>query len=253
MQPTSTDAAASLADRLNDPKTVESLNRLLDHADDLDRLVSTAKTLEETVTNLIAIGTDMFDNLAARQAATGVGLEQRAENLIAILMTMTEPQNVKAIQSLASRLPQLAAAAEMADEVPNLVAIVTDVFDEWAVKLKADGIELETALRQGLHTALWMGQRVSEVELDRMGMLLRSDVMDESAVETVGMAGSALARCHKGTCEHPVPQRVGMFGILTALRDPNTQRAVAFGLQFAKCFGSVLDAKSSQRNPTKTS
>jgi hypothetical protein len=112
---------------------------------------------------------------------------------------------VKAIQGLASRLPQLAAAAEMADEVPNLVAIVTDVFDEWAVKLKADGIELETAIRQGLHTALWMGQRVSEVELDRMGMLLRSDVMDESAVETVAWPGRPWPDATKGLANTRCP------------------------------------------------
>ena len=129
----------------------------------------------------------------------------------------------------------------MLDELPNLVATAMDVFDEWAIQLKAEGIDLERSLRQGLHAALYLGGQIRIEELDRMGFLLKSDVLSENSVATVGMAGSALSSCHRGTCEHPLPKRVGLFGLLSAIRDPNTQRALSFGLQFAKCFGGVLD------------
>ena len=121
-----------------------------------------------------------------------------------------------------------------------------DVLDEWMLQLKADGIDIETSLKQGLRAALWLGGRVSETELDRLGVLLRSDVLDEHAIDVVAMAGSSLAKCQQDTCEMETPNRIGMFGLLSALRDPNTQRALAFGVRFAKCFGNSMDAKNVQ-------
>lgn len=163
---------------------------------------------------------------------------------------LQDPSTVAALNRLLDQAEDLsesiAKAKEMQEVIPNLVAMATDVFDEWAVKLKDDGIDLEASLRQGLHAVLWLGSQIRTEELERLGYLLRSDVMNEHSVETVGMAGSALASCRRGTCEHPVPKRVGLFGLLSAMRDPNTQRALAFALQFAKCFGGVLEEK----NPT---
>lgn len=173
MQAETIDATRGLNERLQDPQTVAALNRLLDQADDLSNSIQQARELQETL--------------------------------------------------------------------PNLLAMATDVFDEYAIKLKAQGIDLETSLRQGLHAVLWLGSQIRTEELDRLGYLLRSDVMNEHSVETVGMAGSALASCRRGTCEHPVPKRIGLLGLFSAMRDPNTQRALAFAVQFAKCFGGVLE------------
>lgn len=161
---------------------------------------------------------------------------------------LRDPQTVAALTRLLDQADDLSQSIEKVKEfqetLPNLVATAVDVFDEWAIKLRDQGINLETSLQQGLHAVLWLGAQVRTEELERLGYLLRSDVMNEHSVETVGMAGSALASCRKGTCEHPVPKRVGLLGLMSALRDPNTQRALAFGLQFAKCFGSVLDEKT---------
>jgi hypothetical protein len=126
-------------------------------------------------------------------------------------------------------------------ELPNLFAIAMDVFDEWAVQLKQQGIELESSLRNGLHAALYLGGQIRREELDRLGFLLKSEVLSEQSVETVGMAGSALSSCRRGTCEEPVAKRVGLFGLLAAMREPGVQRAVSFAVQFGKCFGNILE------------
>lgn len=229
----------SLADRLSDPQTSESLHRLLDRAESLDQMLQVAGELP----NLIAIATDFFDAIIRKASEDGIDLEQRATQLVALLVKVTEPSNMRAIERLVSRLPKLEEGSAILDELPNLLATAMDVFDEWARDLKADGIDLEQSVRQGLHAALYLGGQIQKDELDRIGFLVKSDVLDEHSVETVGMAGSALVSCRRGTCEHPVPKRVGLFGLLTAIRDPNTQRALSFGLQFAKCFGGVLDEK----------
>jgi uncharacterized protein YjgD (DUF1641 family) len=229
--------AMSLLDRLNDPRTAATLHALLDQAETIERAIRMASELP----NLVAIATDLFDAVCQNASQDGINIEQRATRLVKLIVQVTEPETMRAIESLVARLPKLAQGSALLDELPNLAAIAIDVFDEWATQLKEEGIELEQSLRQGLHAALYLGGQVRKEELDRIGFLLKSDVMSENSVATVGMAGSALSSCHRGTCEHPVPKRVGLFGLLAAIRDPNTQRALSFGLQFAKCFGGVLD------------
>ncbi|MFG0267865.1 MAG: DUF1641 domain-containing protein [Rhodopirellula sp. JB055] len=230
----------SLVDRLNDPATADVLHRLLDHAESLDQVLQVAGDLP----NLLAIAVDFFDAISRKASQEGIDMEHRATQLLKLVVQVTEPSNMQAIERLVARLPKLEEGSALLDEVPNLIATAMDVFDEYASDLKSEGIDLEQSVRQGLHAALYLGSRINEEELDRIGFLLKSDVLDEHSVETVGMAGSALSSCRRGSCEHPVPKRVGLFGLLNSIRDPNTQRALSFGLQFAKCFGGVLDEKS---------
>ncbi|SMP61007.1 Protein of unknown function [Neorhodopirellula lusitana] len=227
----------SLVDRLNDPSTAEVLHRLLDHAESFDQMLTAAAELP----NLLAIAVDFFDAVSRKASQDGIDIEQRATRLLKLFVQVTEPANMQAIERLVSRLPKLEEGSALLDELPNLIATAMDVFDEWASQVKTEGIDLEQSMRQGLHAVLYLGGQIRRDELDRIGYLLKSEVMSENAVATVGMAGSALSSCHQGTCEHPVPKRVGLFGLLGAIRDPNTQRALSFGLQFAKCFGGVLE------------
>ena len=229
-----------LVDRLNDPATAEVLHRLLDHAESLDQALQVAGDLP----NLLAIAMDFFDAISRKASQEGIDIEHRATQLMKLIVQVTEPNNMQAIERLVSRLPKLEEGSALLDELPNLIATAMDVFDEYASQLKAEGIDLEQSVRQGLHAALYLGGQINEEELDRIGYLLKSDVLSEHSVETVGMVGSALSSCRRGTCDQPVPKRVGLFGLLSSIRDPNTQRALSFGLQFAKCFGGVLDEKS---------
>lgn len=222
---------------MNDPQTAEVLHKLLDQAETLERMLALAGELP----NVLAIAIDFFDAIIRKASNDGIDIEERATRLFNLVVQITEPANIKAMERLVSRLPKLESGSVLLDELPNLMATAVDVFDDWATQVKKEGIDLEQSLRQGLHAALYLGGQIRKEELDRIGYLLKSDVMSENSVATVGMAGSALSSCHQGTCEHPVPKRVGIFGLIGALRDPNTQRALSFGLQFAKCFGGVID------------
>lgn len=235
---------ASLAERLEQPETQEMLHRLLDRAEDLERILATTAELP----NLLAVATDLFDAFAAEARQRGIDLEQRSTQLLDLFEQVTQPENLKALQQLATCLPQLAQVSQLAASSPELVATATDVFDEWASGLKADGIDLEDSVRNGLYAALYLGGKIRRQELDRLGYLLRSDVLSEHSVEAVGMAGSALSSCQQGTCEQPVPERVSLFGLLAAARDPNTQRALSFAVRFGKCFGRLLE----QQHPAAT-
>ena len=236
----------SLSERLSDPEVARSLNRLIDRAEQVDAMLDKAAEAQAAVPNLLATLVDLADTVSGQAAKNGIELEQRGQGLMKLLLRLTEPETIQAADRLLRELPKLAEASKLLAEAPNLAATLMDVLDEWTSKLRADGIDIETSLKQGLHAALWLGGRISETELDRLGDLLRSDVLDEHAVDVVALAGSSLAKCQQDTCEMETPKRIGMFGLLSALRDPDTQRALAFGVRFAKCFGNAMDAKNAK-------
>ena len=232
-----------LSERLNDPEVANALNRLIDRAGQLDRMADQLGQVTENAPNLLATLVDLADSVSRSASQQGIDLEERGKGLLQLLVQFTNPATLEAANRLVAELPVLAKAAQ---EAPNLLAIVMDVLDEFTQKLKTEDIDVEKSLRQGLHAALWLGERISETELDRLGTLLRSDVLDENAVETVAMAGTALAKCQDGSCDLDAPQRVGVFGLLAALRDPNVQRFAGFALRFSKCFGNSLNDKQTK-------
>lgn len=242
------DSSPPLAERLGDPALVHNLIRLIDRADQLESLLDQAAVVQQSVPNLLATLIDVADSVAHNASTDGIDLEQRGHGLLQLFLKLTEPETLDAVEQLFADLPKLAAASKLLSDVPNLAATLMDVLDEWIQQMNEEGIDVETSLKQGLHAALWLGSRISETELERLGTLLRSDVLDEHAVDAVALAGSALAKCQKGSCEIETPKRVGMFGMLKALREPNTQRALAFGLRFSQCFGSSLNAKQSTQS-----
>jgi hypothetical protein len=158
-----------------------------------------------------------------------------------LVSRLSEPSILQSLEELIERLPTLEKGLARLEQLPEVAGVLGDVFDEWAAGLSRQGIDLEKAVRQGLHAALWLGQRVSERELERLGILLRSDVLEPHALAVVGKTGRALATCHEGACATPVPERLGPLGLLRALNDPDVQRALAFGVQAARCFGSHVD------------
>lgn len=230
----------SLVERLNDPATVDSLHRLLDRAVELDRSLSTVAMLQESLPNLVAIATDAIDEKVGEAARDGIDIEQRMGALVKLFVQVTEPKTLSSIQKLFNRIGDLEKGSEMLEQLPNLFAIAVDFLDEWATQLKEDGIDLEVSIKQGLRMALWFGQRVSADELDRLGFLLRSDVLNDNSLAVLGLASTSLAKCHVGSCEMESPDEVGMLGMMKAMRDPNVRRATGFMVRFMRCFGNVL-------------
>lgn len=231
----------AMREQLDDPETAEALARLMGRAGDIDKLVQRATQANAAADGLLAIATDVVDEQCQKINATGVPVDQRIGSLLELLLKLTEPETAAALGRLIDRLPQI---SQLLDEVPNLLAIATDVFDEYAKKLKSHNIDFEQSLTQGLHALLWLGSRVSEDELERLGFLLRSDVLDPDALQVVGNAATSLANCQRESCQLQTPDRIGLLGLLKVARDPQVQRSIGFGVRFAKCFGNACDQSS---------
>ena len=194
-----------------------------------------------SVEDALATGTDVVDERVSAAAASGIDVEQRLNSLGHLLEQLTEPDTIAALQQIMQGLPQLAQLAELASSLPDVVAALGDVVDEYQTHLAERDIDVEQAMVNGLQATLYLGSRINHDHLERLGELLDSNILDSHAVEVVDNAAKSLSHARQELCETPVPKRVGMFGLLKALRDPEVQRSLAFAVQFGKCFGRVID------------
>lgn len=221
--PTLTDAAA------------EQLTRQLE---ELNARMAKLDGLQASLESLTAIAVDVVDEQAKGLGGSSTPPDQRLAGLATLVERLTRRETLAALTAVADRAPQLERLASFADAAPDAFATLVDVFDEWAQRCGEQGIDLVEAARRGLQVALWLGQRISEDELERLGLLLQSDVLNPDALQVVGNAATALAESQKASHEAPRPPRAGLFAALRALGDPETQQSLAFAMHFAQAFGA---------------
>ena len=205
-----------------------------------------------TLDDALATGTDFVDEQVARASKDGIDWEQRLSSLTGLLLQATEPKNLEALQTLIERLPQFAKLAKMVDEAPGLVAAMGDTIDELQQRCAADGLDLESGLINGLRAALWLGSNIQKDDLERLGELLQSDILSHDSIDAVSNAAHALNSAQKNACNSQLPQKVGLFGMLQLMRNPQVQKTVAFAARFAECFGKNLNREAESRADSAT-
>lgn len=194
-----------------------------------------------TLEAALATGADVLDEKVAAAAQSGIDVEARLTGLGQLLEKLSEPSTVTALAELLDRLPKLAQMAKFAEDIPDILATIGDVLDSYQQRCAAQGIDVEKAITNGLHAALFLGSQVDNEHLQRIGDLLGSDILNPHAVKVVDNAAKSLTNAQQNVCDS-MSKRIGVFGLLGALRDPEIQRSIAFAIQFGKCFGKNLDA-----------
>jgi hypothetical protein len=140
------------------------------------------------------------------------------------------------LERLDRRLARLEAALDrtepLAGSIAPTVATVVDTLDSLVARLGDQGIDVD----ERLHHLLSVAERLTRQDtLRAVGTMLDSGVLDSDAVHVLGNLGRALAASGTAT-----PERVGMFGLIRALRDPEVQRAAGFLVAMARAFGASL-------------
>lgn len=215
---------------------------------------SAASTIEEvlfermgvTVEDAVAAGTDVVDEKVSAAVQSGVNVDERLNGLGQLFEKLSEPTTISALSELLASLPQLAQLAMLANELPNIFATIGDVLDSQQQRCAAQGVDVEKAITNGIHATLFLGSQVDSEHLQRIGDLLGSDILNPHALNVVDNAAKALNSAQENVCEQSA-DRVGLFGMLKALRDPQIQRSLAFAVQFGKCFGNNLDNNQSSK------
>ncbi|MDB4631936.1 DUF1641 domain-containing protein [bacterium] len=197
-----------------------------------------------TIENAIAAGADFVDDQAARAGDSGVDVDERLSGLTNLFGKLSEPATILALSELLKQLPQLAQLAKIAVELPKLLAIVGDVVEEYQQKFAADGIDVEKALTNGLNAVLYLGSEIDHERLQRIDSLLSSEILNPNALNVIANAVNSLHTAQTETSGQS-KDRIGIFGMLAALRDPQVQRSLAFAVEFGKCFGKNLDTNNS--------
>ncbi len=188
--------------------------------------------LAERAAPMAATLVDSLDDAAARAQASGIDLDQRLQAALTLVDRLSAPDTIRMLER----------ALTAAESAPQAIAMATDTLDDLCERAYGAGVDVDA---RGRNLLIALEKLTSPAALsvlsdlldrvDVIGGLLGSGILDPAPVAIVSRAGAALAE--SGGEE---PRGVGPWGALRALGDPDVQRAVGFGLRFAKRFGSSL-------------
>ena len=221
-----------LAQKLTAPETVAKIDAALTMADRMPGMVS-----------MVA---DMADEAYQRSADRGVYLEARMQSALQLAEKLTAPQMVENLESLIT----------LSERAPGMVSMMADMVDDSYQQAADRGVDIEARLKTAVDlaeklTAPDMSDRVDKL----MGLMDQApglvamfvDVLDEEigkategildpqALRVVAQAGHALAETQAAP-----PQKVGLWGMMRAMRDPEMKRTLGFAITFAKKFGQKM-------------
>jgi len=158
---------------------------------------------------------DSFDEFAQRLDATGAPIDLRAQGLLALADAMSRPETTAALVNLVSHLDALAQMSAVLEQVPGGLAATADSIDEAAAAAARKGARLDVA-----------GDRVTKT-VDATIQVLGSKDLDEG------------------------PEKIGLIGLVRALRDPDVQRTVALAIRIARAVGKTLAPQNKTQEMTR--
>jgi len=219
MSTTTTTPPSPLRAGLRSGDSAALLERIDARLERIEARLAKLDPLLDAAPGLISMAGDTFDELAAELGDA----DERVRGALRLLEHATRPEV----------LAQLEAGLGLLEQVPGLVSMVGDSFDEFAREAAEQGVEIDRLvpeLGRALHAVLAL---LTDAQVRH---LLDSDLLLPGAVEALGTAARALA-----TTQHVQPEPRGLFATLSALRDPAVQRAMGFAIDVARRFGANLE------------
>jgi|GEM_PF-578796 len=193
-----------LVDRITEPTTLASLQHAVNAVDDAPHFV--------------AFVGDLFDATVARIP----DFDERLRRTVGLVEQVTRPEILDAAEG----------AVRLLAQAPDMAATTADILDAWAQRANDAGIEMGRIVEVVQQFVQGLLRLSTSPEVQRF---LDSAMLRSETVDTLSAAATALAE----TREAPT-SKVGAFGALRAMGDPDVQAAVGFGLTFAKTFGQSL-------------
>ncbi len=200
--------ALHLAEKLTAPEMVEKINNFMAFADQAPGLVSMA--------------IDATDEAYRKAAEHGVNLDERIGSALQLTEKITQPQMVEKFNQL----------IELSEQAPGLAAMLVDTIDEAYRKAIEQGLDLETLGTQGVQV---LKQLSTVLASEEFSALMNSQVLSPNTLSIVSTVGEALVESH----DQPI-KKVGLFGTLRALNDPDRQKALGYIMGFVKELGKRL-------------
>lgn len=239
--------------RLDDPRTAEALERLLDRLDLVAFAVEAADGFLRRGEQLTENIHDALQEAAAPAGDTAAWAEQLPQLVAAatkLAPVLTSPALTRFLASgLLGRLAApatLTALQQLLDHLP-LLAFVLESFDG----LLRHGEELTENVAESLHearkltlpleakTLQQMLEGVPKV-IDAVTALIHAGLFDPEVVAVLVEVGRQMAGPYNEAKYRP-DSPVGPWGLFKALRDPDVQRALGVGLYIVKRYGQTFN------------
>ena len=169
-------AGLQIAEKLTDPKMVEKLNQLFVFLDQ--------------VPGMIAMTTDLIDEGYQKAREKGIDVEHRFSLALQLADQLTTPRMINQLNDL----------VKLSAQVPGLLAMSTDIFDEEMKNLHTKNIDFHSLLELAQH----LSQSVGEAQ------------------------------------HMPPTKVSGIFSMLRTMKDADRQKAIGFIMNIAKAFGQKL-------------
>lgn len=228
--PTSDLAAPRSGDPPDTTLHADAAERLLARLDAIEERLARLEPVLDTVAQapaLAASAVDVMDDYSGRLRDRGVDPEVRLGRVLELAERLTDDRTVAALEG----------ALALVHDAPGLASMAVDVVDEHAGRLRDEGIDPGAALTNGARTALEFASLVGSREVHALKTILASEALAPEAVAVVSAAAQALVEC-----QGRERKRVGLFGLMAALRDPDVQRALDFLVGVGRRFGAALEA-----------
>lgn len=141
--------ALQMAHKLQNPRLVTTLTRLLDQTDALELVVG----LAEQGPGMLGVVADSLDELVASAAKSGVDVEVLLQNGLKVASKLQNPHTVDALAKLLEQTEALELLAGAAEQGPGLLALLGDAVDEAARQALDAGLDVELLLQNSLKIA----------------------------------------------------------------------------------------------------
>ncbi|RMF27626.1 MAG: DUF1641 domain-containing protein [Bacteroidetes bacterium] len=241
------DEGRRFLERLNEPATLQTLEKLLQRLDTIEKAVEDLGVLMSRLPGMVAMTTDMVDETFREASARGVDLDERMKILLGLLERVSDPATVEKLEG----------ALRLADQAPGMAAMTVDMVDETFREASARGVDLDERMKillgllervsdpatvEKLEAALQFADRAPGIAAMTVDMV--DEAMGDLArkgldLNQIGQALSALGLALSNAQAQP-STRMSLWKTIGALKDPDRQKAMGFLMTLLKELGRQL-------------
>ncbi|MBE3555223.1 MAG: DUF1641 domain-containing protein [Thermicanus sp.] len=166
----------------------------------------------------------------------GVVLEAPVDQLL--VEKLSDPVIIGQLIRLLDKLENVTFLMEMVEGFLRRGPEIADSVNDLIILLRKSWSTPEYSSR--VENAFAALRRMQEfLDSPQVQALFKSDVLDVRSVQLVGKAAHSMIQATKET-ERMEAKRLGLFGLMKALNDPEIQPAIQFALNFARHFSKEL-------------
>lgn len=150
--------------------------------------------------------------------------------------------NTDRLENLLGRLERLeqrlSPVLDQLEQAPGMLAMLGDMFDEYARRAAKDGISLEESGINLVQLSLKLGKEVGPQQAANLIQLLHVAAGNPQLVQLLSKLSDAAAPAKTGAqvTSASTSGKLGLFGLLRAMKEPSVQQSLQWGLDVARRF-----------------